>query len=258
MGRGQQIRDAVALLGDPDHGRREEALEVLDDCARDTAQGRGTAAHLVLEALGVPDHDELSLSYAFLVVAALTRVETDGVPALRGTDLAPVVLRLLSSWEILAADPDLPAYDDRLGWVHTIAHGAELALAVAQRIDLLSAVSCPALGDFLLRVVQSPRRFSHGEETRLALAANVLLRQDPVVGSQWAHDLAALGGVAPHSSEWIGRQNALGFCHAAVAVNRAGVSIPELGLWLSPSDECEGHLLRMLRAIDDLPTDAGD
>lgn len=98
------------------------------------------------------------------------------------------------------AETDLRGYDDRLGWLHAIAHGADTVRALA-RSPRLDATDLAGLLDLSTARLLAPTDylFAHGEDDRLSYAiASILTRPELADRTGWLVPVAeALSAVVP-------------------------------------------------------------
>ena len=152
-----------------------------------------------------------------------------------------------------AAEPDTRGHDDRLGWLHAVAHGADAAgeLAGSPRLgaDDLAALLA-ALVD--RTVAPSPTHWLQAEDDRVAYAVMAVLQRDLVdraevrrqvdrLAAAW---LDAPGPLAPATD------NAVRLAHALRLQLATGVRYADDGEALRPrlGDEVEAALTTALAA----------
>lgn len=177
--------ELVAMLGDPDpHVRDELAYAVLatwvdEGVYDDLLLGLGDGLVVALRAgLGEDGTDSvLRRSFAALVLAAVV-VRDSHVHALHPHQVLAWADRALA-W--FPAERDLRGRDPRLGWVHAVAHGADLLGALAGSRHLAGeelVVLLDVVADRLLR--PTTYCFQYGEDDRLGLATMAVLHRDLV------------------------------------------------------------------------------
>nr|WP_296063926.1 DUF2785 domain-containing protein [uncultured Actinoplanes sp.] len=127
-----------------------------------------------------------------------------GHPEIQARTFAPLILAAIVDrgitgpgwYEAFAAwwlaETDLRGWDDRLGWLHAIAHGADLA----------GAFGSPDALDLVARRVTAPTgyHFAQMEEDRVARAVVRILTRPDVDPTGWlsvVDDLFATGGPGP-------------------------------------------------------------
>ena len=158
------VEELTAMLADPDPVVRDErAYPVLTTWIR-----RGVLDHRLA---GLGDvmvsrfaHPQLpARTFAPLVLAAAVDRDVVGVRILRGWRDAFV--------EWWPAEADIRGWDDRLGWLHAVAHGADLAGALGASPRLDPAEAAELLGVAARRVVApTDYRYAQMEEDRVARA----------------------------------------------------------------------------------------
>jgi hypothetical protein len=127
--------------------------------------------------IGLLGHPEIQArSFAALILAAL--IHRDTIAAVLDTHSLPRWTDGFASWWL--AETDLRGWDDRLGWLHAVAHGADVVgeLGLSPR---LGAEDLARLLDLVRARLLAPTGyvFAHQEDDRTALAlATVLARPE--------------------------------------------------------------------------------
>jgi hypothetical protein len=93
------------------------------------------------------------------------------------------------------SEPDLRGWDDRLGWLHAVAHGAD-ALRAFGRSPRLAAPELAGLLDLATDRLLAPTGYvyAHGEEERLAYALGTVLSRPEVTetaATDWLRRITA-------------------------------------------------------------------
>lgn len=171
------VEELAVLLASPDPELRDELAYTglvrwtlkgsLDD--RLTALG-----YRMVELFSHPDIQ--ARSFATLILGAV--MERDNAADL--LDVADVRAWRDSFVKWWATEPDVRGWDDELGWVHTIAHGADTlaAFGCSPRLSAMEAADLLDVGVARL-IAPSDYLYAHQEDDRLALAfALILCRQD--------------------------------------------------------------------------------
>lgn len=175
--------ELTVLLGSPDHHARDElAYELLSTwIARGTFDellvglGDGMCAGL-RQGLGQEGADSVfRRSFSALVLASVIERET----VIRALHPSHVVRWADASLHWFVTERDLRGHAGPKGWVHTVAHGADLVAALAMSrhlgVDELG-VLLDAIADRLAR--SSSYYLVHGEDDRLAYATMAILHRD--------------------------------------------------------------------------------
>ncbi|MFC6617194.1 DUF2785 domain-containing protein [Deinococcus radiophilus] len=112
-------------------------------------------------------------------------------------ELDPATVRSwLEAWATwYTSEPDLRSYDPQVGWLHAVAHGADVAASFAEHPSLERADLRRVLDTLSQRIRQVDQALLQQEDDRLALAAFVLLARPeltPADRRQWLADLGRL------------------------------------------------------------------
>lgn len=160
--------ELVAMLAAADPRVRDDQayLVVVSWIRRGVLDGRLVAVgDIMVKRLGHPEVQ--ARTFAPLILAAL--VERDAAMNLLDP---PTVLRwrdAFAAWWL--AETDIRGWDDRLGWLHAIAHGADLAGALGSSPRLPAADLAGMLAMVAARVVAPTwYRYAQMEEDRVARA----------------------------------------------------------------------------------------
>jgi hypothetical protein len=190
----------LACLGDPDPSLRDGvAFEALSTWMRAGDLSEGTA-EAVLDSLlpriarGYPDAQGFERPFSALVLSEVARMD-------RVSPFLPPERRdalLDRAAEFLRSVDDYRGFDEREGWRHGVAHGADLVM----QLSLNPGVDVQAL-DRLLGALGSQvappgeHFYVYGEPERLARAAFWLASRDLVSESDWSTWFAAVTDPAP-------------------------------------------------------------
>lgn len=213
----------ISALASPDPAVRDDtAYPIFAACV---ARGEFDDA---LEALGdrltsLFDHPQIQArTFATLVLGWVIRRDT--LVELVGAEVIARWRSAFDSW--WAGEKDLRGYDDQLGWLHAVAHGADTVRAFASSRHCGSAELQSLLALCAQRVLTpTDYLFAHAEDDRLAYAlATVLARPQLTDAVGWlapiakAMDEGEPGPVPPFASNTIRTLNSL-----YVAVHRGVV-----------------------------------
>jgi hypothetical protein len=177
--------ELTVLLGSPDqHLRDDVAYNLLSTwIARGTFDdllvglGDGVCAGL-RQGLGEVESDSVfRRSYSALVLAAVIERDT----AIQVLHPAHVLAWADAALHWFVTEQDLRGHAGPKGWVHTVAHGADLLAALAMSRHLGAdelGVLLDAIADRLAR--SSSRYLDHAEDDRLAYATMAILHRDLV------------------------------------------------------------------------------
>ncbi|MET8539777.1 DUF2785 domain-containing protein [Kitasatospora sp. NPDC004799] len=195
------------------------------DCARPQGRRLDDLVAELAEALGSPD-PEVRDGYPYAVLDAwIRRGVIDGerrlalgdVMAERFTDprteartFAPLVLRMIVSQGVLRpewldafaawyrAEADLRGRDDQLGWLHAVAHGADLLGAVGLRPEADPEPLLALAAERLL--APTGYLFAEREDERLAKAVALVLTRPDLTPERSTGWLTPVGGaIAPYA-----------------------------------------------------------
>jgi hypothetical protein len=163
----------VTMLGDPDPERRDDIGYAL--LARWTLREKIVGDDLLRALLdrlthgldaGDEDGGVLRRSFSMLCLSLLAKRDLES-PWLEPHEFDALVARAL---RFLAEERDLRGYDAELGWVHCVAHTADV-LKFAARSERLSDQQQAAIVDGVCaRIETAPATFAAGEDLRLASA----------------------------------------------------------------------------------------
>jgi hypothetical protein len=203
--------ELVAWLGDPSSRRRDELAHpvlatwisegVYDDLLVGLADGISTGLLVGLGSDG--DDSVLRRSYSALALSEILARDNFAllVPAddvLRWGDRA-------TSWYV--RERDLRGYVQGRGWVHAVAHGADLIGQLA-RSRHLSSLEQTALLDVVAERLLTPTAhvWRHGEDDRLAYAVMAIVHRGDVGGNvlePWVRRIGeAIRRPATRGAEW--------------------------------------------------------
>lgn len=173
-----EVRDSgafVTLAGRIGGGELDDSLEDIGD-------------HCVT----MLEHDAIQArTFGVLILAA--SVEQLGRLG-RARSSATRWLQPFMTW--YAEETDLRGYDESLGWLHAVAHGADALGCFAEWGDL-NPDELEALLELVVTraATETPHRWAEGEDDRLALATLIVLRQHDfgtTVVSDWVWRLSAV------------------------------------------------------------------
>ena len=192
----EQLEALVACLASPDPELRDQfAYSTLANILRDqrpaTDQLQFLSAQLD-QLLQQPDPDGVAQPFAILVLAEVAR--TDRIEAWMSPAQRQGLVDKTSSF--LENVSDYRGFDPQVGWRHSIAHGADLAmqlalnpaLSEAQQLQLLRAIG---------RQVAPDHAYRFGEPERLARPVLFIARRDELDQQHWQAWFSALVDPAP-------------------------------------------------------------
>lgn len=206
-------RDLTGLLGNPDPVLRDElAATILNRWIARKTIDDGALRSLVEQWRAmlseVPDTGDPVLARSFAALAlsdALTRDATapflDAEARGRVADTAHM---------FLASVHDTRGFDDRLGWVHSAAHSADVLRALG-RGPYADAAGQARLLDAIAVAARGSAVWTTGEDERMARAAAVLLVRDDLDANgfaAWVDRMAAPVTAPLTQSTLAGAQNA--------------------------------------------------
>jgi hypothetical protein len=171
------VDDLCSMLTSPDPTVRDDIAYAT--LARRVGRGDldGSLARLGDDMAAMLGHSQIQArTFATLILGAAIRRD-----AVTGELTDPTVARWRDAFVLWwAGEADLRGYDDELGWLHAIAHGADTvrALGASTRLDAADLTGLLELvADRLL--APTDYLFAHGEDDRLAYAlATVLARPE--------------------------------------------------------------------------------
>jgi hypothetical protein len=173
----ESVAELVVMLSDPDPSIRDETAYpiVATWIIRGDLDGRlGDLGDEMAVAHARPEIQ--ARTFATLILGAVIR--RDAVTGELTDERVRHWQRTFGAWFL--DETDLRGWDDRLGWLHAIAHGADTAraLAMSPRLGADDLAGLSRLwADRLLR--PTSYRFSQGEDARMAYAmATLLCRRD--------------------------------------------------------------------------------
>jgi Protein of unknown function (DUF2785) len=116
----------------------------------------------------------------------------------------------------LAAENDVRGFDNRLGWIHSAAHTADLLKFLARSRYVTPADQATLLSAVQRKLSTAPVVFTFGEDERYARAVlSVIMRRDFDLASfeKWALEVGASlrADMAPSEAALHGRQNLKNF-----------------------------------------------
>ena len=249
-------RQALALalldcLADPDPALRDGiAFEALQAWMRGGRLGTDTLHAMrgrLLAMLAAPaDAAGFAQPFAALVLAELARV--DRLKPWLSTEERDALVD--AAVRYLAGVRDYRGYDEREGWRHGVAHGADLMLQLALNPALRREQALRML-DAIAQQVLPPgaQAWRYGEPSRLAAPVYFLARRDLLTAADWQRWLQGLSASRPAASASV--------TQASLAA-RHNLGAFLAGLYLvvqeSSAPEPKAHLLpalrETLRAVD--------
>jgi hypothetical protein len=205
--------DMLGCLADPDPVVRDETgFESLQVWMRtqklDPATMQAIRAAL-LARLKAPDSAGFAQPFAALVLAEVARADRVK-PYLSDAERTDLV-RSSTAW--LAGVRDYRGYDEKDGWRHGVAHGADLMLQLAVHPALVrkdQQAILAAIGAQLAAAGKQPHFFQYGEGERLMAPVFYLARRTDLEAADWEAWFAAL---APAPISRPVRQTALAYRH---------------------------------------------
>lgn len=209
------LADLVGRLADPDPEVRDEgALGELSDRvgAGDADEHLDALADAAVALLGHPEVQ----ARTFGVLAVGLAVDRDRTARTLSPAAFAEALAAVEGW--YADEQDLRGWDDTLGWLHALAHGADTVADLGESRHA-SPEQVQGLLELLARRVVTPSsyRLEQGEDDRIAYAATRLMALDPIEEA----DVDVLVGTL--ATAW--REGEPGpvapWQHAAVQVSRA-------------------------------------
>ena len=225
--------ELTVLLGSPDqHARDEVAYELLS-----TWVARGTFDELLVglgdgmcaglrQGLGESDTDSVfRRSFSALVLASVVERDT----AIRVLHPSHVLRWADASLHWFVAERDLRGHAGAKGWVHAVAHGADLVAALGMSRHLGSdelGVLLDAVADRLSR--SSSHHLTHAEDDRLAYATMAILHRDLLdvaALEAWVARLVTplrLDLAGPHAAAHVNTQRYLRALHLMLRFGVAG------------------------------------
>lgn len=192
-------RQALALaladcLSDPDPALRDAiAFDGLQNWMRTGGLDEATVAALRQRLLAVlaapPDNAGFAQPFAALVLAEVARVDR-----LRGglsDEERAALVAQAATW--LAGWRDTRAFDEKEGWRHGVAHGADLVLQLALNPRLTRAQADALLAAIGSQVMPAgDNAWRHGEPDRLAAPVFYLARSPLLDAADWERWLTTL------------------------------------------------------------------
>ncbi len=230
-------RNAFALalagcLGDPDPLIRDGvAYEALTHFMRGKLLTRSTLVALsvrLLDDLRGPEGDGFVRPFAALVLAEVAR--TDWVePYMSPSDRARLVT---AATEYVRGITDYRGFDERDGWRHGVAHGADFLMQLADNPQVSHDQRREILGAVESQLLPPGHRYVAGESQRLAGPVLAVARHGTLTPAEWTAWFAQVSAPAHRSPAGSAeRQNASAFLeHVRQAVS--GTSAAPLALLL--------------------------
>lgn len=193
-------RQALALalldcLAAPDPQWRDElAFEALQAWMRagriDTATLRSLHQRLLATLATAPEPAGFEQPFAALVLAEVARV--DRLQPWMNTDERQALVD--GATRYLAGVRDHRGFDEREGWRHGVAHGADLLLQLSLNPQLQRAQADALLAAIATQVLPPGEvAYRYGEPARLAAPVFYLARRDLLTAEDWQRWFLALG-----------------------------------------------------------------
>ena len=205
--------DMLACLAAPDPVLRDEmGFESLQTWMRTQKLDPATmqAIRATLQArLKAPDTAGFAQPFAALVLAEVARADRVK-PYLSEAERADLVQ---ASTTYLAGVRDYRGYDEKDGWRHGVAHGADLMLQLSVHPALgkkEQQAILAAIGAQLAAAGRQPHFFQYGEGERLMAPVFYLARRTDIEAADWE---AWFAGLAPAAIERPVTQAALAYRH---------------------------------------------
>jgi hypothetical protein len=183
-------RNAFALaiadcLGDADPAIRDGlAFEALQKLMREKALAPATIVALrdkLLPQLAGPEGDGFARPFAALVLAEVAR--TDRVaPWMTAEERVRMVDAAVA---YLGGVRDYRGYDEREGWRHGVAHGADLVMQLAYNTNVGKPELERILGAVASQVAPSGHFYTYGEGERLANPVIAVARRNVLTAAEW-------------------------------------------------------------------------
>lgn len=188
----------VACLASPDPALRDGiAYEGLARLLRGESLGadsRRALAQALLQQLDQPDAAGFGAPFAALVLAEVVRA--DGSQRFLAPASLQAMARRAAAW--LTAVRDHRGFDDREGWRHAVAHGADWLAQLARH----PGIDDPALWSLLrdavaAQVAPAGHAYIHGEPERLMVPVVVLAQRGAFTAGEWQSWFEQLASPAP-------------------------------------------------------------
>ena len=191
-------QELLRLLGSPDPDLRETvAYSVLDswihrDCysPSELQAMAETLLHNLTVGQGEISGDSVFLrSFSLLILTEIIYHDLTR-PTLPPGGVRPILAEALAYF---AAEHDLRGYDLEKGWIHAIAHSADLFFVLAQHREIGSADLSNILAAVASKVAAPVEHvYLYDEETRLVRAVMAILQRDLLTLDELAHWLQML------------------------------------------------------------------
>jgi Protein of unknown function (DUF2785) len=181
-------------------GRADDQLTALGDAA--------------VALLGAEEIQSRSFG-ALLLASVVDRVNALSPPTVRPLD---VVRWLAEFYTWYPAEVDLRGYDEQLGWLHVVAHGAD-TLGIFGSSPLLGPADLLMLLDLAVERLRTPtwQHLTQQEDDRLALAVMSILVRDTIPAEDvhaWLDRVAAAWRDAPVGARSAQVENTVRFARA--------------------------------------------
>ncbi len=195
-------RHAFALeiadcLGDPDPQVRDGlAFEALQALMRGTQLDVPTVRALrdrLVPRLTAADPDGFSRPFAALVLAEVAR--TDRIAPWMGAEERRASVAAASAY--LRGVHDYRGFDERDGWRHGVAHGADLVMQLAYNANVDRAGLERILDAVASQVAPAGHFYMYGEAERLAAPVIAVARRGVLTQAEWDAFFARVSASAP-------------------------------------------------------------
>lgn len=198
-------RDAFALaltacLADPDPAIRDGvAYEALSTLLRGKQLSSATIVGIrdrLLVMLTGPEGDGFARPFAALVLSEVAR--TDRVEPWMTVDERSRLVEVAASY--VRGVREYRGFDEREGWRHGVAHGADLLMQLAYDPALLRADLDRILDAVASQVTPTAHAYQFGEPERLARPVVAVARRGILTADEWTAWLAGIASPAPLGS----------------------------------------------------------
>ena len=195
-------RHAFALaiadcLGDPDPAVRDglafEALQALMRGSQLDVPTVRTLRDRLVPRLTAPDADGFSRPFAALVLAEVAR--TDRIAPWMTAEERDALVDAAAAY--LRGVRDYRGYDEREGWRHGVAHGADLVMQLAYNPNVGRAGLERILDAVASQVAPAGHFYRYGEPERLAAPVIAVARRQVLTQPEWDAFFARVSSSAP-------------------------------------------------------------
>lgn len=156
--------------------------------------GKVTMTRTLLARLQTPDPDGFAAPFAALMLSETVRA--DRIARYLPDDLRAEVAAAAAAY--LAGVSDYRGFDEREGWRHGVAHGADLAMQLAYDPNLTDVAALARLRDAVgAQAVTSAHAYVYGEPERLGRAVVALTERRAFTEAEWTAWFTGLATPAP-------------------------------------------------------------